>query len=504
MNLPARPQKKSPERFGQNFKRQLFGFVFRSPSSGVGSRMADYCLLGIAYLAGVFHWAWILNYGRVDYKFFDWQKFFDYYGVLKKALMENSIPWFMPHYYKGTNQFLAIPETDLSPTTFLLKFLSVDEFFLAQSLILYSLGFVGSLMIRKKYQWSLFAFLCFFLIFNFNGHIVSHLTFGHWPWISYFLFPFYLLWTLRLVEGDCSPAHGARLAVLMSGILLLGGLHTFFWCLFFLGLVCLFQKKFFKPVLIGTGLCVAISSYRIIPAMFTYFGYKNKFAFGFPSIPEFFESMILIREFKTVLGPVLDKIGYYGWWEINHYIGVLGLGFVLYFGINLRRLQEEKWEGQDYRILDGPMVIMTILSFSFIYGLITLLPIPLITVERISSRFFIIPLLILMTLACMGMQQRFERESETWSLMGLALAGLLFEGLMLLSHSFAWQVRSLQFEMEKEGIRAVDPVSEWARSMEAYYVPVVQGSYLISALALAGFLGTVLYLKFKPKISAKA
>jgi len=489
--------------FQQNLKNRLFGFLFRVPTQNLPSHIGNYFVLGIAYFAGAFHWAWFLNYGRVEYKYIDWQKFFDYYGVIQKALAEKTIPYFMPYFYKGTNQFLAIPETDLSPTIFLLKFLSVEEFFLAQGLILYSLGYIGCLFLKKKYRWSLFAFLCFFLVFNFNGHIVAHLAFSHWPWISYFLFPFFILWVLTLVEGDRSLAHGVRLAGVLFAMLLLGGLHPFFWCLLFLALLCLYQKNFFKPVLIGVGLGLVFSAYRILPAMVTFFGYKNNFVFGFPSIPEFLESMISIKELKTVLGPVMDKVGYFGWWEMDHYIGALGFGAILYFGIYRRRIKPEGWDAPDYRVLDAPMVILTILSLNYIYGLIAHLPIPLITVERVSSRFFIIPLLFLLTLSIIGMQQMLNRSKWDWNLMLLALSALLFEGFMLLSHSLVWNVGVLQIQMREEAVHAVDPVSEWAKSMEEFYVPVVQISFLISLTAIVVFLATVVFFKLKRRPGPK-
>jgi len=209
--------------FQQNLKNRLFGFLFRVPTQNLPSHIGNYFVLGIAYFAGAFHWAWFLNYGRVEYKYIDWQKFFDYYGVIQKALAEKTIPYFMPYFYKGTNQFLAIPETDLSPTIFLLKFLSVEDFFLTQIIVAYSMGFLGCLWLKKKYRWSLITFSVFFLLFNFNGHITSHLAVGHWIWISYFLFPFFMGWILSLAEGDVSAAHGTRLALILFGILLWGG-----------------------------------------------------------------------------------------------------------------------------------------------------------------------------------------------------------------------------------------------------------------------------------------
>jgi hypothetical protein len=440
----------------------------------------------------------------VSFKFLDWQMFYDFYRVTQEALIEKSIPYYMPYFYKGTNQFLAVPTTDLFPTVYLLKFLSIEDFFLTQLIFTYSLGFLGSLWLKAQYKWSVFTFLFFFLIFNFNGHIVAHLTFGHWIWISYFFLPFFIVWVLKLVEGDVSAAHGARLAWVLFGILLVGGLHPFVWCLFFLVFLCFYRTQFIRPVLIGVGLGLVFSTYRILPAMITFFGYKNNFVFGFPSIPEFLESMISIKELKTVLGPVMDKVGYLGWWEMDHYIGALGFGAILYFGIYRRRIKPEGWEAPDYRVLDAPMVILTLLSLNYIYGLIAQLPIPLVTVERISSRFFIIPLLFLLTLSCFGMQQMLNRLKCDWSLMLLALSALLFEGLMLLSHSLVWNVGILQIQMREEAVKAVDPVSEWAQSMEEFYVPVVQISYLISLTAIVVFLGTVVFFKLKRRPGPKA
>ncbi len=193
MNIQVNSLKEKLYLSQQNLKNGLFEFLFRSPSETLVSKIGNYLVLAVAYLAGVFHWAWLINYGRIHFKYMDWEMFFRCYQVIQKALAENSIPYFMPYFFKGTNQFLAFPSTDLFPTVFLLKFLSVDKFFLFQIIFVYSLGFIGGLWLKKTYQWSLFTFLFFFLIFNFNGHIVSHIAIGHWPWISYFVLSFFLV-----------------------------------------------------------------------------------------------------------------------------------------------------------------------------------------------------------------------------------------------------------------------------------------------------------------------
>ena len=436
----------------QNLKTGLFAFLFRSPSETPVSKTGNYLVLCIAYLAGVFHWAWLINFGRMHDKYMDWQKFFDYYGVIKKALTEGSIPYFMPYFFKGTNQFLAIPETDLSPTIFLLSYLSVEDFFLAQIIIAYSLGFIGCLWLKKNYQWSLFTFLFFFLLFSFNGHIVSHIAIGHWPWISYFVFSFFLVWIFRLVEGDLSIPHGARLSWILFGMLLFGGVHTFVWCLIFLFLLCLRQKRFWKPVVIGVGLSLVFSLYRLLPAAITFFGYKNDFISGFPSVLIFWNALTSVHGQENILNLGLEDNFAAWWWEVDHFIGIIGLVALVYFGIFLRLKEKSSWGINDYRVLNIPMLVLAILSLGNIYEIFTYIPIPLITVERVSTRFLIVPLLILLVISCIWMQQMFNRLSANWSLMGIALAGILIEGFLFVEHSAGWQVT----------------IWDWAKSVEGY------------------------------------
>ncbi len=480
----------------QDFKNGLYGFLFQCPSEGLLSKAGNYFVLGTAYLMGVFHWTGLINYGRVPVKYFDWQKFFDYYGVIQKALAENAIPHFMPYSYKGTNQFLAIPEVDLSPTIILLNFLSVEEFFLAQIIIVYSLGFLGCLWLKQRYQWSLFTFLFFFMAFNMNGHIVSHIAIGHWPWISCFLFSFFLVWVLRLVEGDQSTLHGTRLSWILFGMLLLGGLHPFVWCLFFVFLLCLFQKQYWKPVLIGVALAMVLSSYRIIPVAITYFGYKNEFVSGFPSISIFWQALTSVKGQENMLTLGWSD-GAAPWWEVDHYIGVIGLAVMAYFGIFQRMIKKNEWGLNDYRVLNGPILILTILSLGSVFKLFTLMSIPFISVERISARFLIIPMLVLLVISCIWMQQMFDRSSPRWSVMLGFLAGIFIHGFLFIEHSSIWQVTVWGDTLSNIIIPMFDTPSSWAQSVEWLYVPAVQISYLISLVAIVAFVAGSFYLKRK-------
>jgi hypothetical protein len=481
----------------QSIKNELFGFLFRPSSGGYFPKLGNYLVLGLTYLVGWFPLVQLLNFGNVEGRLIDWQKFYDFYGVIQISLTENTIPFFMPYFYKGTNQFLAIPETDLSPTILLLKYLSVEDFFWVQLTVVYSLGFIGCLWLRKTYQWSLFTFTFFALVFNLNGHIVSHLAIGHWPWISYFLFPFFIGWVFKLAEGEISSLHGVRLAGILSVMLLFGGLHPFVWSLLFLGILCLCQKKYWRPVSIGVILAIVFSSYRIIPAAVTFFGYTDPFQYGFPSVSILWKALTVNVFQVDVFDWSFMLTNKLTWWEADHYIGIVGLVVILYFGIWARF--KDAAEKDPYRILSITLLVITILSFGNIFGWITSLPIPLITVERVSTRFLVVPVLFLLALACIWMQQFIERLRSSWSVSVLALAILFYEIFSLISHLYLWKDQTMGFMPDPEVFRRLDPLSTWAKSMEGYYIPVVQVSYSISLTALVAFFAGTIYLKRKTR-----
>ncbi len=482
----------------QNLKNGLFEFLFRPPSGTLVSKAGNYLVMGIAYLGGMFHWAWLINYGKVQYRYIDWQMFYDFYQVTQNALIEKSIPYFMPYTYKGTNQFLAIPATDLFPTIYLLKFLSVEDFFLTQLIFVYSLGFLSCLWLKRKYQWSSVSFVAFFLLFNFNGHITSHLAVGHWSWTAYFLLPFFVGWVLSLVEGDDLGSRPARLTFVLFGILLFGGLHPFVWCLLFLLLLCPFQKRYWKPVLTGVGLTLVFSMYRILPASITFWDYKNPFMYGFPSFSVLWSALTSIYQSQDVILDMRysEKVSM-PWWEVDHYISILGLGFLLYFGLWKRWRETEVLT--DYRILNIPMLLIAVFSFGAIFGFIAHLPLPLISVERTPSRFLILPLLILLTLSCIWMQKTFDRLRPGWGIQILAVAGIVYEGIFLMEHSSVWYAHASRIKLSSGLLQRIEPISDWAKSVEGYYVPAVQISYLISLIALLAFVAGSIYFNRKTR-----
>jgi hypothetical protein len=503
MNPSADSLKEKLYLFQQNSKNALFAFLFRPPSETPVSKIGGFLFLAIAYLAGVFHWAWLINFGKVQHRYIDWQMFYDFYQVTQNALVKGSIPYFMPNLYKGTNQFLAVPATDLFPSIFLLKFLSVEDFFLTQLIVAFSLGFWGCVWLKRKYQWSLVSFTAFFLLFNFNGHITSHLAVGHWSWIAYFLLPFFVVWVLSLVEGDESGSRPVLLTLVLCGILLLGGLHPFVWCLLFLILLGLFRKRYWKPIATGVALALVFSTYRILPAAVTFWEYKNPFMYGFPSASVFWSALTSITQSPgVILDMRYSEELSMPWWEVDHYISILGLAFLLYFGL-WRRWRET--DGlTDYRVLNIPMLLITIFSLGAIFGFISHLPLPLISVERTPSRFLILPILILLALSCIWMQKMFDHLRPGWIVQVLAVTGIVFEGIFLVEHSSVWYAHASRIKLPPGFLQKIEPGSDWAKSVENIYISTVQVSYLITLIALTAFFAGTLYFKMKRLALEKA
>jgi hypothetical protein len=202
-----------------------------------------------------------------------------------------------------------------------------------------------------------------------------------------------------------------------------------------------------------------------------------------------------VSEQENILKPGWHSNFAAWWWEVDHYIGIIGLIILICFGIFLRLKEKNSSCINDYRLLNTPMLVMVILSLGSTYEVLTYIPIPLITVERVSTRFLIIPLLILMVISCIWMQHVFNRLSAHWGLICIALAGILIEGALLVKHSAGWQVTIWEDKFSKLRIRMDDQLSVWAQSVEQYYVPAVQISYLISLIALLAF--AVWYIYFR-------
>jgi hypothetical protein len=398
-------------------------------------------LVILLFAAGAFHWILFLHYGDLGFKAHDWGKEFIYYSLIKQSLGSGQVPYHISLAFHGTPRFLALPETNLSPQVLMLAFMGVGRFVLANTLILYSVGFLGCLLLRKRYGLSIVPFAVFFLVFNFNGHITAHLGVGHSMWAGYFFLPLFFLFLLELIEERPKRTTPFKLAFIMFAILLQGAFHIFVWCMTFVILVLIFNWRLLKPVLLSIVSAVLLSAFRLVPAMFALLGKKEKFIWSYPTIRDLFDALITIRQQTP------DRLmpwGTAGWWEYDVYIGIIALAAIVYLGIYLRFSKRQDLEDVRFGALDMPIFIMALFSLSYFHAFLTRIPLPLLRSERVATRFIIIPILLLLLFAAIRLERLLRGVARTTRFIILGAGTLAVMSLGFLDHSFLWSVARLE------------------------------------------------------------
>jgi hypothetical protein len=417
-------------------------------------------LLGL-YGLGIAHWMWFFNSGDLTFQAYDWPKERLYFMVLRDALKGGRIPYHVevPATYAHITKFpqlnnfnpeqppvppvvcrfLALPETVLSPQVVLLALLDVGPFVLVHILLLYSLGFLGSLIMKKRYGLSLIPFAAFFLLFNFNGYITSRLTAGHSMWSGYFLLPFFGLYILEWLESGSSGRAPLMLALVLFGMWLQGSLHLVTWCGMFTGLIAVFNWRLVKGAMWALAFSGLLLAYRLIPAAIAYWrSPRLPFGGGYPTLTDLLDGLIVIRapSFPWIGGLFVEG----PWWEYDIFIGILGLVMLVYFGIYRRLDQRPNLRACQFPCLDLPLLVLSLLSLDGFYAVIYHLPLPFLNGERVTSRFIIIPLVMLLLIACIRMQRVLEPLAPNARRSALLIAAILVTGTSLLTHSDVWRI----------------------------------------------------------------
>jgi hypothetical protein len=134
-----------------------------------------------------------------------------------------------------------------------------------------------------------------------------------------------------------------------------------------------------------------------------------------------------------------------GTWELDIYLGVAGFLFIVLCGIWLRFRGPEKGQVPRFRNMDWPIGITLFLSLGANFYVVVLANIPLVSsVERVPTRFIIVPILALVIIGCIRLQALLNTGSGGTALRIAGLAGLLHNTCMLSIHSWIWQNRKLE------------------------------------------------------------
>ncbi len=394
-------------------------------------------------LFGVYFWGKFLNWGRIPFDFHDWAEInAARIEFVRNALRTGQLPLHMneiAHLKMMTDRYFSIPDTILAPQMILLLFFPTGQFIYINTLIMFVVGTFGLLQFRKRFSLSLIAFTWLFLLFNFNGHLTAHFSVGHVTWWGYFLIPWFFLLLLDAIEKEPGWRWIAGMAFLLFLIFLQGGFHFYTWLLLFLGLFGLTsRKRFWLAIKTGTA-TILLSMVRILPVVLLLKEFDTEFRGGYDSIQDIINAMVnmkLVSESippRGVYGPIP-----LGWWEFDLYIGLVATIFLLYFGV-FRWLKS--WEEfPSLQVLFLPTIALLVMSVSDIYRVVRMVPIPLISGERVSSRMIIIPFIIVLLMAVLYFQRALlsKRLPQAFHLVIIVLMGVTITDLW--RHMRAWRV----------------------------------------------------------------
>ncbi len=390
-------------------------------------------------LGGLTVWIFFLNGGQIQFMIHDWPKEWGYYSILKQAVTDGIIPLHSTSVTNTPDRFMTNPETVLSPQIILLRFLEPGPFVLINTLILFTIGFIGCIKIKQRYNLSPFIFGVLILLLGFNGHILTHMSVGHSMWLGFYFLPFFFLQLLHLFENNYGKSWAIWTGLILFGVIIQGSVHIFVWCIIFLAILLVISKPHRQPILKSLILTILLTAFRLLPAVLQYATIKQRFFPGYLSLTEIFAGMIAdYSPYEAIRGRPM------GWWEQDMYIGLVGLVFILFFGLYpfLRRNRNENMLFK-YLPLYIPGGFLAIFSLGYIYLPIQSLPIPFVSLERVPSRFLIMPITMLIILASIyaqgWMAERLPRLKERV----IYLCLFLIFGQDLLQHARMWRIENL-------------------------------------------------------------
>jgi hypothetical protein len=427
-----------------NTRETVLEAFFKSPSrlEDKGRRLWIFWVATF-YLVGLGHWSIFFEMGQIKFNVHDWELMSHYLLGLEQAVTTVQLPLHVvpKDPAKGTERFLTIPDLPVSPQVVLIPILGLGRFVLVDTLLLFSLGFLGLYTLAKRLELSSFSFGLLFLLFSFNGHITAHLGVGHFVWLAYFLTPFVLLLILDAIEREPDRRWPVHISLVLFAIILQGGFHFAIWTTMLLVLLAITQPPLRRSTIVAAILTVALGAFRFIPAIFEFTSRDWRFFGGFQVTGD------IPFGLASLMTPIEAAGDYYGrpeWWEVDYFVGFIGLGLLAVFGIAYWLRHSSSLSGRPARILAPALIALAFLSLDVIYRAIANLPIPFIGAERVSSRFLVLPFLFLLVFAVIALQRWLNAQRPGTGIRYLLIAALIGIALDLWQHSRVWRPSAAQ------------------------------------------------------------
>jgi hypothetical protein len=420
--------------------------VFTVPDGTALSRVVTVAGIVLLFGVGLVHWSNFFNDGNVNLNIQDWLMTRRYWEAWVIAGENGELPFFTQEGIAHTDHFIGDPDPGWNPLLLLFRNLSPGQFALLNTWVFYSIASVGLLLLKRRYRLSLLTFSILFLLFQFNGFITSHMAVGHFTWLGYFFMPFMLLYILEMCERDERGAAraGLKTGVVLAAMALFGAFHFMIWWVIPLVVLALSNRTARAGALLAIFSGFLLSAYRFAPVAFSMGDYALEFRTGFPTLQHLLEGLTVIRPANFIpSGDVTWRIGVYkdlDWWEYNMYVGVLGAVFIAVFGVLLRFWRLSAHITHRFQQLDLPIAVTILFSFGTLYSVIGLIPLPLLNTERVTTRFFIIPLLLLLVMACLRFDRLLPRLAATALGRVIVLGSVWLTAYSLGLHAYVWRV----------------------------------------------------------------
>ena len=449
------------------------------------SRGLNLCSLLGLYMIGLYQWAEFMNWGEITFDRLDWWNVTGpQLAAWHAALQNGTLPFHAEIYDNiiGTSwRFLYRPDVNLSPQVLLLTWVSPGIFVLINTLILYTIGFLGLLKIRTNLRLSIAAFIPMFFLFNLNGHIIAHLSVGHLMWLGYFFLPFYILLVLQLVFGQVTGWKWTTgIALILFLVQLQGSFHIFIICYFFLLVLIPFFLQQWQRLVITLISAIFLSMNRFLPGILAArYGYSQiEFLSGFTTLDELLRSLVTLVPPERALDSLTRINWLVAWWEFDHYIGWVGLAFILFFGIIY--WLRDKQTSKAWLALYGPIALLVFFSIGRLYKVFVVAQIPLLSIERVTSRLLLLPLLFLIIMASIGLQRYLDQKqpSALIRLSGVVLFLILLNDL--LQHREVWMVNQLEFAVLPE---MAHPEIQITTYSDPLYFAFLSAGWIITVLS---------------------
>ncbi len=397
-------------------------------------------LVGL-YIIGIIGFGLFFNWGNFDFLYQDWALITaPRLQFLRTAIREGQLPLHISDsetLHLATTRYLAVADVFISPQFLMLWKLPLPLFCLVDVWLLYSVGFAGLLVLRRKLRYSLVIFTALFLMFNFTGSLLGHFSAGHFNWTGYFFLPWIVWLIFRLLEGDHSWLWTTLVAIVLFSIWLQGDYHQFLYLLILLAGIGVFVPRTFWTV-VRTGLAtVMVCAFRILPCILAFDKYKQTFVNGYPSLLSIWDNLVNVPDPVSTPFYVNGNLGVaLGEWELTVFIGLLGGLFLVYFGFYRGLLHRDA----PYKALLAPLGILLLFSLGPVFTLVQKLPIPLVQGERATSRFFCIVLVFGLILGAERLQRWLEDGTQKPITLAASLLGLGLISFDLWQDARIWQI----------------------------------------------------------------